>query len=171
MNQGCFISFPVETTAHLLTACRDVERNPVRVDLVERAEQWCWSRAGTRGSVPLYAWPMAPPAEWPDWVNEGETHAQWCGAEQYDPGTTLWQPRVGGAEGRAVARGRDSARAWAAEEGADEHRFLTSFHLRRVMHDRRDGKQSIQGNGLHYLLKVEGVSLRTSVQFSVNNTS
>jgi hypothetical protein len=38
------------------------------------------------------------------------------------------------------------------------------------MYDRRDGKQAIQVNGLHSLLKVEEVSFRTSVQFSVNNT-
>jgi putative transposase len=49
----------------------------VQAGLVERVEPWCWSRAGTRGSVPLHEWPMARPAEWPDWVNEGETHAQW----------------------------------------------------------------------------------------------
>jgi hypothetical protein len=76
-DQGRFTSFPVETNAYHLTVCRDVERNPVRAGLVERAEQWCWSRAGTLGSVPLHEWPMARPAEWPDWVNEGETHAQW----------------------------------------------------------------------------------------------
>ena len=51
--------------------------NPVRAGLVERAEPWCWSRAGTRGSVPLQEWPRACPTEWPDWVNEGEAHAQW----------------------------------------------------------------------------------------------
>jgi hypothetical protein len=31
--------------------------------LVERAKQWCWSRAGTRESVPLHVWPMARPAD------------------------------------------------------------------------------------------------------------
>jgi hypothetical protein len=82
----------------------------------------------------------------------------------------MWQPSVGGADGRAVERGRDSARAWAAAEGDDEHWVLTPFHLRRDMYDRRDGKQAIQVNGLHSLLKVEEVSFRTSVQFSVNNT-
>jgi putative transposase len=74
--QGRFTSFPVKTKAYLLTVCRDVERNPVWAGLVERAEQWCWSCAETRESVPLPAWPMARPAEWPDWVYEGETHVQ-----------------------------------------------------------------------------------------------
>jgi putative transposase len=74
--QGRFKSFPVETSEYLLTVCRYVERNPVRAGLVERAEQWRWSSAGTRGSVPVHAWPMERQAEWLDWVNEGETHEQ-----------------------------------------------------------------------------------------------
>jgi putative transposase len=75
--RGRFTSFPVETDAYLLTVCHDVERNPVRAGLVERAEPWGWSRAGTRGSVPVQEGPMARPAEWPDGVKEGKTHAQW----------------------------------------------------------------------------------------------
>ena len=74
--QGRFKSFPVETSEYLLTVCRYVERNPVRAGLVERAEQWRWSSAGTRGSVPLQEWPMERSAEWHDWVNEGEPHEQ-----------------------------------------------------------------------------------------------
>ena len=74
--QGRFKSFPVETNEYLLTVCRYVERNPVRAGLVERAAQWRWSSAGPRGSVPLHAWPMERPADWPDWVNEGEATEQ-----------------------------------------------------------------------------------------------
>ena len=74
--RGRFTSFPVETNADLLMVCRYVEQNPVRAGLVERAEPWCWSRAGIRGSVPLQEWPMAGPADWPDGVNEGETNVR-----------------------------------------------------------------------------------------------
>lgn len=74
--QGRFKSFPVETNEYLLTVCRYVERNPVRAGLVERAAQWRWSSAGPRGSVPLHAWPMERPADWLDWVNEGEATEQ-----------------------------------------------------------------------------------------------
>jgi len=74
--QGRFKSFPVETSEYLLTVCRYVERNPVRAGLVERAEQWRWCSAGTRGSVPLHEWPMERPADWLDWVNEGEATEQ-----------------------------------------------------------------------------------------------
>lgn len=74
--QGRFKSFPVETSEYLMTVCRYVERNPVRAGLVERAEQWRWSSAGTRGAVSLQEWPMERPAEWLPWVNEGEPHEQ-----------------------------------------------------------------------------------------------
>lgn len=74
--QGRFKSFLVETNEYLLTVCRYVERNPVRAGLVERAEQWRWSSAGARGSAALQEWPMARPADWPDWVNQDETNEQ-----------------------------------------------------------------------------------------------
>lgn len=72
--QGRFKSFPVETSEYLLTVCRYVERNPVRAGLVERAEEWRWSSAGTRGAVPLQDWPIARPADWLHWVNKDETN-------------------------------------------------------------------------------------------------
>lgn len=78
--QGRFKSFPVETSEYLLMVCRYVERNPVRAGLVNRAEQWGWSSAGAcrrhEGAVPLSDWPMARPAQWLDWMNEGEPDAQ-----------------------------------------------------------------------------------------------
>ena len=42
--QGRFASF-VMSEKHLMGAVRYVERNPVKADLVERAEQWAWSSA------------------------------------------------------------------------------------------------------------------------------
>ena len=74
--QGRFKSFPVETSEYQLTVCRYVERNPVRAGLVERAEQWCWSSAGTCGFVLRHEWPMERPIAWREWVNEGESRAQ-----------------------------------------------------------------------------------------------
>src|SRR5208337_3088457 len=40
--QGRFKSFPVQGDEHFLTACRYVERNALRANLVERAEAWRW---------------------------------------------------------------------------------------------------------------------------------
>jgi hypothetical protein len=38
--QGRFKSFSVQDDEHLLTVCRYVERNPLRANLVARAEAW-----------------------------------------------------------------------------------------------------------------------------------
>ena len=45
--QGRFFSCPLDDE-HLWTAVRYVERNPVRVGLVNRAEDWPWSSAAAR---------------------------------------------------------------------------------------------------------------------------
>ena len=41
--QGRFEAFPVQEDGHLLTVLRYVERNPLRAELVLRAEDWKWS--------------------------------------------------------------------------------------------------------------------------------
>src|SRR5262249_2214174 len=38
--QGGFKAFPIQDDDHLLTVLRDVERNPVRAELVAQAEHW-----------------------------------------------------------------------------------------------------------------------------------
>src|SRR6516164_6532214 len=43
LYQGRFKSFPIQADEHLYTVLRYVERNPVRADLVRRAEEWRWS--------------------------------------------------------------------------------------------------------------------------------
>jgi len=49
-NAGRFASF-VMSEKHLMGAARYVERNPVKADLVERAEDWPWSSAARRKGV------------------------------------------------------------------------------------------------------------------------
>ena len=41
--QGRFKAFPIEEDEHLVTVLRYVERNPLRAELVTRAEDWKWS--------------------------------------------------------------------------------------------------------------------------------
>jgi putative transposase len=41
--QGRFKAFPIQQDEHLLTVLRYMERNPLRANLVERAEEWRWS--------------------------------------------------------------------------------------------------------------------------------
>jgi putative transposase len=79
--QGRFKSFPIQDDEHFLTACRYVERNPLRAGLVEHAEDWRWSslhrRAASRGRPPswLSDWPIERPRLWARLVNapQGET--------------------------------------------------------------------------------------------------
>ena len=40
--QGRFKSFPVQDDDHYYTVCRYAERNPLRANLVDRAERWHW---------------------------------------------------------------------------------------------------------------------------------
>ncbi len=76
--QGRYKSFPIQADTHFLTVCRYVERNPVRADLVERAEDWRWSSLWHREkgngelSELLADWPVPRPAEWLDRVREPE---------------------------------------------------------------------------------------------------
>jgi putative transposase len=59
--QNRFESFPVETDEHLYTVLRYVERNALRANLVERAEDWRWGslwrrhQGGMEALAPLHA--------------------------------------------------------------------------------------------------------------------
>lgn len=78
--QGRFKSFPVQEDEHLLTLCRYVERNPLRANLVKRAEAWRWSSLWHREhttQVPwLSAWPLPTPATWLAQVNQPQSEAE-----------------------------------------------------------------------------------------------
>ena len=82
LYQGRFKSFPVQNDSHLLTVMRYVERNPVRANLTERAEDWEWSSATTRRRAPderrWLAIPDDPPLprNWRSWVNKPDTEAE-----------------------------------------------------------------------------------------------
>jgi len=67
--QGRFKAFPIEQDEHLLTVLRYVERNPLRANLVQRAEAWPWS------SLPVWLRPAVigwldpgPVPRHPDWL-------------------------------------------------------------------------------------------------------
>jgi putative transposase len=78
--QGRSHAFPIQEDDHLLTVLRYVERNPLRAQLVARAEQWPWSSLAERLSPPLLPWlhpgPVALPASWVEHVNEPQTEAE-----------------------------------------------------------------------------------------------
>jgi putative transposase len=78
--QGRFKGFPIQEDRHLLTVLRYVERNPIRADLVSRAEDWQWSslhgwlmddqpKFMSSGPVPRFA-------GWAHHVNDPQTEAE-----------------------------------------------------------------------------------------------
>jgi putative transposase len=75
LYQGRFKSFPVQSDEHFLTVCRYVERNALRANLVERAEDWPWAslaarRARAAAERPaLTPWPIERPRDWTARVN------------------------------------------------------------------------------------------------------
>jgi putative transposase len=80
--QGRYKSFPVQTDEHFFTVARYVERNALRANLTARAEEWRWSSLWRRSygtlddQTLLSAWPLAPPTNWIEWVNQPETEAE-----------------------------------------------------------------------------------------------
>jgi putative transposase len=80
LYQGRFKSFPIQEDDHLLTVWRYVERNPLRANLVPRAEDWRWSSLAQReqggGVTLLRDGPVSRPAGWLAYVNGAETSAE-----------------------------------------------------------------------------------------------
>jgi putative transposase len=78
--QGRFKAFPIEEDEHLLTVLRYIERNPLRAELVRRAEKWRWSSlcAWQAEVVPAYLHPgpFPRPAAWLDYVQTPLTEAE-----------------------------------------------------------------------------------------------
>ena len=80
--QGRFKSFPVETDEYFYQVIRYVERNALRANLVDRAEEWRWCslwrrQFGTPDQQTFLAdWPLPRPRGWLQFVNEVETEAE-----------------------------------------------------------------------------------------------
>ena len=78
--QGRSHTFPIQEDDHLFSVLRYVERNPLRANLVARAEDWAWSSLRerlTRPAIPwLHAGPLTLPSDWPKYVSEAQTEAE-----------------------------------------------------------------------------------------------
>jgi len=83
LYQGRFKSFPVASDEHFLTVCRYVERNALRANLVEHAEDWRWSSLWHRlhpgRFMHLADWPVGQPDDWVSRVNQPHTAAELAG--------------------------------------------------------------------------------------------
>lgn len=82
LYQGRYKSFPVESDEHFYQVARYVERNALRANLVQRAEQWRWSslwrhaRGSRVESFALDKWPLPRPKSWLQDVNRPQTEAE-----------------------------------------------------------------------------------------------
>ena len=82
LYQGRFKSFPVQSDDHLYSVLRYVERNPLRANLVNRAEDWRWSSLWRRrfGSAEeqslLSKWPVSRPSHWLRYVNRPQRQSE-----------------------------------------------------------------------------------------------
>ena len=103
--QGRFKSFLVESDEHLWTVCRYVERNALRAELCERAEDWRWSSVWRRESGDaecrdvLSPWPIAMPKDWLRRVNRAERQRELdrlrqCGSRGQPFGSEEWIDRM-----------------------------------------------------------------------------
>jgi putative transposase len=78
--QGRFKAFPIQRDEHLMTVLRYVERNPLRANLVRRAEDWQWSSLPSRLGDAKPAWlaqsPVKIPDNWCQLVNRPQTESE-----------------------------------------------------------------------------------------------
>jgi putative transposase len=122
LYQGRFKSFPVQSDEHFLTVCRYVERNPLRSNLVSRAQDWRWGSLWSRTAKEAEArpaptaWPIERPRDWTARVNRPfgatEEEAVLRSIRRGRPfGSELWQVKTSarlGLESTLRARGRPS---------------------------------------------------------------
>jgi putative transposase len=66
--QGRFKAFPIQDDGHLVTVLRYVERNPLRAELVGRAEHWKWSSLAGRLAGDPELWLEEPAPHDPAWL-------------------------------------------------------------------------------------------------------
>jgi putative transposase len=78
--QGRYKAFLIQQDHHLLTVMRYVERNALRANLVERAEDWGWGSLAWRSArtppLAITASPVPLPSYWRHQVNEPQTAAE-----------------------------------------------------------------------------------------------
>ena len=103
--QGRYKSFPVETDEYFYRVVRYVERNALRANLVQQAEEWRWSSLwrginGTRKNKALLStWPIVKPLQWRRLVNQPQTDTELaalrrCVVRGQPYGSDRWVARI-----------------------------------------------------------------------------
>jgi putative transposase len=103
LYQGRYKSFGIEEDDHLLTVIRYVERNPLRANLVAKAQNWDFSslskRLKNKQTDFLSPWPIAEPKDYVSFVNTPQTNEEEesirCSVNRGKPfGTPEWTNEI-----------------------------------------------------------------------------
>lgn len=81
LYQGRYKSFLIQKDEHLLTVVRYVERNPLRANLVKKAENWGFSsllKILSKKSKMLSEWPIEKPINYLSFVNTPTNEEEEC---------------------------------------------------------------------------------------------
>jgi len=86
--QGPYKSFPIAEDDHYYTVARYIVRNPLRANLVSRAEDWPWSSLHactfkTQWTSLLSAGPFDYPTDWLQFVNRPQTESELAAIRQH----------------------------------------------------------------------------------------
>lgn len=80
LYQGRFKTFPIEEDEHLLAVLRYVERNALRANLVEQAEDWkygsLWRATNVTNDSIVSQWPIPRPRTWRAMVNRPQNERE-----------------------------------------------------------------------------------------------
>jgi putative transposase len=80
LYQGRFKTFPIEEDEHLLAVLRYVERNALRANLVEQAEDWkygsLWRAMNVTDDSIVSRWPIPRPRTWRAMVNRPQNERE-----------------------------------------------------------------------------------------------
>ena len=107
LYQGRFKAFPIQTDDHFYTVVRYAERNALRANLVEKADEWRWSSLWRRTwgteeqKLLLSAWPLPESSRWKAHVNAPQSEAEVKAVREAIRrgcpfGSPIWQKRTAG---------------------------------------------------------------------------
>ena len=80
LYQGRFKSFAIKSDNHCLIVKRYIERNPLRADLVSKAQDWVWSSLGQYfapvAKLPIISGGLTQQLSWCDHVNQPQSESE-----------------------------------------------------------------------------------------------
>ena len=109
LYQGRYKSFPIQSDEHYYHVVRYVERNALRANLVDGADEWRWCSlwrrlyADAADNLLLSDWPMPLPADWVKRVNRAQSEAEVAAIRtSVQHRSTVWRVAVGAIDGAGL---------------------------------------------------------------------